>query len=129
RQRAARVSSRFFFRLLTGGLLAESVTHEVLYERRWALTVIEQVLAAIRQEWREQGREPLFDALARVPVGNAASRRLRRNGAAACHVRGGRQDGRASPSSPLSGRAPPAGRRDGVFPRRSGRRGTAPDPG
>jgi len=48
---------------------AESVTPEVLYERRWALTVIEQVLAALRQEWREQGREPLFDALRECLLG------------------------------------------------------------
>jgi RNA polymerase sigma factor (sigma-70 family) len=42
---------------------ADLMTPEILYERRWALTVIDQVLTAVRAEWREQGREHVFDAL------------------------------------------------------------------
>lgn len=42
---------------------SDPVTPETLYERRWALTVIEQVLTGLREEWRRQNREPAFDAL------------------------------------------------------------------
>jgi RNA polymerase sigma-70 factor (ECF subfamily) len=42
---------------------AESVTPESLYERRWALTVIERVLAHLRQEWEVSGRGLEFDEL------------------------------------------------------------------
>ena len=42
---------------------AESTTPESLYERRWALTVIDRVLADLRREWEADGREAEFDAL------------------------------------------------------------------
>ena len=42
---------------------ADPMTPEMLYERRWALTVIDQVLITIRSEWRHQGREQVFDEL------------------------------------------------------------------
>ena len=42
---------------------ADSVTPEILYERRWALTVIERVLAHLRQEWEVSGRGAEFDEL------------------------------------------------------------------
>jgi RNA polymerase sigma-70 factor (ECF subfamily) len=42
---------------------AESVTPESLYERRWALTVIDRVLGNLRREWEAAGREAEFDAL------------------------------------------------------------------
>lgn len=42
---------------------ADPMTPEMLYERGWALTVIDQVLTVVREEWRRQGREQLFDAL------------------------------------------------------------------
>ena len=41
----------------------DSATPETLYERRWALTVIDRVLAQIRREWEALGREAEFDAL------------------------------------------------------------------
>ena len=41
----------------------DSATPETLYERRWALTVIDRVLAQIRREWEASGREAEFDAL------------------------------------------------------------------
>jgi RNA polymerase sigma-70 factor (ECF subfamily) len=41
----------------------ESVTPESLYERRWALTVIERVLAHLRLEWEVSGRGAEFDEL------------------------------------------------------------------
>ena len=45
------------------------LTPEMLYERRWALTVIEQVLAGLREEWRQQHREHVFDALRECLLG------------------------------------------------------------
>jgi RNA polymerase sigma factor (sigma-70 family) len=42
---------------------AEPSTPETLYERRWALTVIDRVLARLREEWDAQGRGGEFDAL------------------------------------------------------------------
>jgi DNA-directed RNA polymerase specialized sigma24 family protein len=42
---------------------AESATPESLYERRWALTVIDRVLASLRREWEADGREAEFDEL------------------------------------------------------------------
>jgi len=41
----------------------DETTPETLYERRWALTVIERVLAALRQEWEAQARTEEFDEL------------------------------------------------------------------
>jgi RNA polymerase sigma-70 factor (ECF subfamily) len=47
------------------------MTPETLYERRWALTVIERALASLRQEWQRQQREPEFEALRRCLLGSA----------------------------------------------------------
>jgi RNA polymerase sigma-70 factor (ECF subfamily) len=41
----------------------DRLTPETLYERRWALTLVERVLARIREESREAGREKEFDRL------------------------------------------------------------------
>jgi RNA polymerase sigma factor (sigma-70 family) len=50
---------------------ADATTPETLYERRWALTVIDRVLASVREEWRTQRREHEFDALRRCLLGAA----------------------------------------------------------
>jgi RNA polymerase sigma factor (sigma-70 family) len=50
---------------------ADVTTPETLYERRWALTVIERVLATLRHEWRRQQREQEFDALRSCLLGTA----------------------------------------------------------
>jgi DNA-directed RNA polymerase specialized sigma24 family protein len=50
---------------------ADVTTPETLYERRWALTVIERVLATLRDEWRRQQREQEFDALRSCLLGTA----------------------------------------------------------
>jgi DNA-directed RNA polymerase specialized sigma24 family protein len=42
---------------------AESTTPETLFERRWALTVIDAVLSQLRREWEVDGREAEFDEL------------------------------------------------------------------
>jgi RNA polymerase sigma-70 factor (ECF subfamily) len=41
----------------------EPATPETLYERRWALTVIERVLTQLRREWETGGRASEFDEL------------------------------------------------------------------
>jgi len=50
---------------------ADVTTPEMLYERRWALTVIERVFSTLRQEWRRRQREHEFDALRSSLLGTA----------------------------------------------------------
>ena len=38
-------------------------TPETVFERRWALTVLDGVLATLRMEFRQRGKEHVFDAL------------------------------------------------------------------
>lgn len=42
---------------------ADVVTPETLYERRWALLVLERVLASLRTEWEAAGKVAEFDGL------------------------------------------------------------------
>jgi RNA polymerase sigma-70 factor (ECF subfamily) len=42
---------------------ADPVTAEMIYERRWALTVLEQVLGRLKNEYRTAGNAALFDSL------------------------------------------------------------------
>jgi RNA polymerase sigma-70 factor (ECF subfamily) len=49
-----------------GLYVAEPVDHttpETLFERRWALTVVDGLLAELRAQWTAQGRAPEFDEL------------------------------------------------------------------
>lgn len=43
--------------------LADPVTSEMVYERRWALTVLEQVLSRLKDEYRAADNAILFDSL------------------------------------------------------------------
>jgi RNA polymerase sigma factor (sigma-70 family) len=43
--------------------LADTLTAERIYERRWALTLLEQVLARLEDEYRVAGSSGLFDQL------------------------------------------------------------------
>jgi RNA polymerase sigma-70 factor (ECF subfamily) len=49
----------------------EPATPETLYERRWALTVIERVLAHLRTEWEGASRAAEFDELKACLLGQA----------------------------------------------------------
>lgn len=49
----------------------EPSTPETLYERRWALTVIERVLLRLRLEWDGEGRGAEFDELKSCLLGEA----------------------------------------------------------
>jgi len=42
---------------------ADSLTADRLYERRWALTLMEQVMRRLKDEYRASGNEALFDSL------------------------------------------------------------------
>jgi RNA polymerase sigma-70 factor (ECF subfamily) len=42
---------------------SDPVTAEMIYERRWALTVLEQVLSRLKDEYRAAGNAALFDSL------------------------------------------------------------------
>src|SRR5262245_22412922 len=52
---------------------ADLTTPESLYERRWALTLLEQALARLRQEYAGAGKERLFDALKGTLTGDGVS--------------------------------------------------------
>jgi RNA polymerase sigma factor (sigma-70 family) len=43
--------------------LTEALTPERAYERRWAMTLLEWVLGALREEYVQAGKGPLFEAL------------------------------------------------------------------
>jgi len=49
--------------------LAETLSADRLYERSWALAVLEQVLARLEAEYRAAGHGPLFDQLKEFLVG------------------------------------------------------------
>lgn len=42
---------------------ADALTPEAIYHRRWALTLLEETMAALRAEYAEQGKGTLFEAL------------------------------------------------------------------
>ena len=42
---------------------ADPVTAEMIYERRWALTVLERVLSRLKDDYRAAGNAALFDSL------------------------------------------------------------------
>ena len=49
---------------------ADDLTPEALYERRWALTVLDRVSARLRDEWSEGERARRFDALRGLLIGD-----------------------------------------------------------
>ena len=53
----------------------DNVTAEKIYERRWALTLLAQVLRRLREEYVQAGREKLFEQL--KPTLTEASRSVR----------------------------------------------------
>ena len=54
---------------------ADNLTAEKIYERRWALTLLDQVLRRLREEYVHAGREKLFEQL--KPTLTEASRTVR----------------------------------------------------
>jgi len=52
---------------------ADPTTAETLYERRWALTLLEQALARLRQEFTSAGKVQLFEALKGTLTGDGTA--------------------------------------------------------
>src|SRR5208282_5166606 len=50
---------------------ASTATAEKLFERRWALTLLDQVLQQLRQEYRDQNKGDLFEHLRMVLLGES----------------------------------------------------------
>lgn len=48
---------------------AHELTAEKMYERRWALTLLDQVLARLREEFVQTGKDKIFDGLKGVLTG------------------------------------------------------------
>jgi RNA polymerase sigma-70 factor (ECF subfamily) len=51
----------------------DNLTPELLYDRRWALAVLERALGTLRAEFRASGREPFFEALQGTLTGDAGA--------------------------------------------------------
>jgi RNA polymerase sigma-70 factor (ECF subfamily) len=54
---------------------ADHVTPEAIYERRWALTLLEKALTRLRDEFTDAGKGRLFEGLKESLTGEAPSRR------------------------------------------------------
>jgi RNA polymerase sigma-70 factor (ECF subfamily) len=52
---------------------ADEATPERIYERRWALTLLDRVLARLRQEFEGAGKGPVFDRLKGALTGEKGS--------------------------------------------------------
>lgn len=52
---------------------ADTATPQQAFEKQWALTVLDQVLARLRVEYVERGHAALFDALKPTLIGSRAS--------------------------------------------------------
>jgi RNA polymerase sigma-70 factor (ECF subfamily) len=52
---------------------ADNVTPDVLYERRWAYTVLDNALEKLRLEYLQRGKGALFDELRTLLPGDAVS--------------------------------------------------------
>lgn len=48
---------------------ADAATPETLYERRWALTVLDRVVSTVRAKWHESGRATEFELLKTTLLG------------------------------------------------------------
>ena len=52
---------------------AHAMTADRVYERRWALTLLDRVLGKLRGEYASRGKEPLFEALKDALAGEKAA--------------------------------------------------------
>jgi RNA polymerase sigma-70 factor (ECF subfamily) len=53
---------------------ADHATPETIFERRWALTLLEQTLACLREEFASAGKQSLFESLKETLTGEGPSR-------------------------------------------------------
>ena len=54
---------------------SDHLTAEVLYERRWAMSLLEQALILLRQEYAGAGKQQLFEALKNTLTGDSSAER------------------------------------------------------
>jgi RNA polymerase sigma-70 factor (ECF subfamily) len=52
---------------------ADQGTPDTIYQRRWALTLLEQALARLRSEFTDSGKRPLFETLKATLTGDGSS--------------------------------------------------------
>src|SRR5205807_5587996 len=52
---------------------ADHATPETIFERRWALTLLEQALARLRQEFETAGKQKVFDGLKAMLTGDSVT--------------------------------------------------------
>ena len=98
-----------------GLYVVEPVNHatpETLFERRWALTVVDGLLADLRAQWTAQGRASEFDELKACLLGTDAGWRIRRRGGPPRDVGGRGQSRGPSSQTPVSSPVAPARRRN-----------------
>ena len=107
----------------------EPATPETLYERRWALTIIDRVLAQLRQEWQADGARGGIRRAEGVAAAERAGRRLRRGRGTARDDRRRRQSRRAPAAAQVPEPPARAHRRDCVRPSRHRRRDPVLDSG
>ena len=91
---------------------ADMLTPERLYERRWALTVIENVFATLRAEMEQAGKRELFETLKDFALARRAPHFLRRSRRAARPERRRGKDDDLPAAQTLPRSAPRAHRRD-----------------
>ena len=53
---------------------ADHTTAEIVYERRWALTLLDQTLTQLRDEFTKAGKQRLFEGLKETLTGDGTSR-------------------------------------------------------
>ena len=58
---------------------SDAMTAEMIYERRWALTVLEQVLGRLKDEYQAAGNAELFESLKQLLRTNPVRRHRRRS--------------------------------------------------
>jgi hypothetical protein len=105
---------------------ADHLTAEKIYERRWALTLLDQVLRRLRDEYTRDGKENLFEQLKPTLTEASRSVRLRGNRRAAGHERRRGKGGGASPAAALPRSAPRGNRGHRRQSRRGGGRNPEP---
>ena len=96
---------------------ADTETPETIYERRWALTLLERTLGRLRREFEAAGKQALFARLEGHLTGEQETLPYADLCAELEHERRGDQGGDAPAAAAV--RRPPArgDRRDGVRPR------------
>ena len=95
---------------------AHIATPERLYDRRWALTLLDRALDRLERRMAERGKGPLFDRLKPALLGDSDAVAYARVASELGHDRGCRQGGRPPPPGAAPRPDPRGDRRDGRRP-------------